>query len=516
MAASNKSTVLIVTTVLFFLIAAICGGGWYSVTNDYREDKAKMAKASTDLTTALNAAKLLDADIQELKTVLGHKDAAVGTVETGGAGTVIGGSLTDIATANAQGGSAKTVAEAIVALTEANRNHEATQTVKDTAIGASRREIEGLKATYQAQVDAADNEKKTAVLDKEAALKSKAEELRNKQALIDKVNKDLKTLESEFGEAKAAWVNERKKFESEVEQYNGQIDKLRDRLKTLTRVSFETPDGFVRWVDNSSRTVTINLGSADGLKVRTTFSVYKKDNNGVGRGAEDIKAQIEVTRIAGAHLAEAKIVSDDIYKPITKGDPIYTPLWSPGIQEKFAIVGLIDLDRDGIMDRDRFHDIVTSSGAVLTHEVLDDGKRVIFQRYPEEWVEWVEDGPQLSSQTKYLIIADIPDPSLAVQKDDKEKREAIGGHLKLMREEAKRLGVEEIRLNDFLSYIGYKPERSLYVPGATDRPNKLNAGAASATADGGTGNRASAGTVSGLYEKSKKLKPMSGNNSGSK
>ena len=516
MAASNKPTGLIVTCIVFFLIAAICGGGWYSVTNEYRERQAVMAKAGTDLSDEKKARALLETDIVELKDVIGHKVAVVGSKETGGDGTVIGETQKNIAAANGQGGSAKTIVEAVAALGDSNRKHEAELILKDTAIGSTRREIEALKDKYQKDVDTAQAEKDTAVKDKQAALKSKAEEVSSKQAQVDKLSKELKAREAEFEDAKVAWVNERKKFESEVEQYNGQIDKLRDRLKNLTRVSFEQPDGFIRGVDNSSRTVSINLGSADGLKVRTTFSVYKKDNNGVGRGAEDIKAQIEVTRIGGAHQAEAKIVSDDIYKPITKGDPIYTPLWSPGIHESFAIVGLVDLDRDGIMDRDRFHDIVTSSGASLSHEVLDDGKRVIYQHYPEEWVEWAEGGPQMSSQTKYLIIADIPDPSQAVQKDEKEKREQIAGQLKAMREEAKRLGIEEIRMNDFLAYIGYKPERSLFIPGATERPWNLKAGAASSGTSETVGDRSSGGSVSGLYMQSKKLKPQSGNNSGSK
>ena len=75
---------------------------------------------------------------------------------------------------------------------------------------------------------------------------------------------------------------------------------------------------------------------------------------------------------------------------------------------------------------------------------------------------------------------------------------------------------EEIRINDFLSYIGYKPERSLYIPGAMERPYNLKAGAASTGIDEKVGNRESAGSVSALYTKSKKLKPQSGNASGSK
>ena len=158
---------------------------------------------------------------------------------------------------------------------------------------------------------------------------------------------------------------------------------------------------------------SINLGEADGLRVRTTFSVYRKENNGVGRDAEDIKAQIEVIKVTGAHRAEARILEDDIYQPITKGDPIYTPLWSPGITEKFVVVGTVDLDRDGIPDRERFHDIVASAGGVITHEVLDDGRRIRYTKFPGEWAEWAENDPQVESDVKYFVIANIPDPALA-------------------------------------------------------------------------------------------------------
>lgn len=518
MAASNKSTGLIVTTVIFALTAIICGAGWYMTFDEARQQQKTWAKASDDLKKEQNASKELDTQVQALKDVIGHKNQTVGTADQAADDTtVVGNSKKDIATLNGQVGMATTYKDGVQSVVAKQGQLESDIKTKDAAIDDTNKKINALEAEYQKRVDGATAARDQAVKDKEDALKSKAEEVKAKQAQIDKLNKDLKAIQAEYDEAKAGWENEKKKFETEVEQYNASIDRLRDKLKNLTRVSFETPDGHVRWVDNTARSVSLDIGSADGLRVRTTFSVYRKDNNGMARGKEDIKAQIEVTKITGAHQAEARILEDDIYSPITKGDPIYTPLWSPGRPEVFAIVGNVDLDRDGIPDRERFRDIITSTGATLAHEVLDDGKRLVYQRYPDEFIEWSEEtGPSLDSQVKYLIIADIPDPSKEVIKDKEEAAKAVNAKLKAMRDEARRIGIDEIRMSDFLSYIGFIPERRLFVPGTVERPFNLKNGAASAGVDEGGGDRTAAGAVSELYTKSKRMKAQQSDNSGNK
>jgi hypothetical protein len=301
-------------------------------------------------------------------------------------------------------------------------------------------------------------------------------------------------------------------------QWEGQVDFLRDKLKNLTKVSFERPDGLVSWVDNSAGLVWVNIGAQDGLKIRTTFSVYKKSHHGVGHGAdaEDIKGQLEITRIIGANTAEARILGDDIYDPIAKGDPIYTPLWSPGRVEKFAIIGIIDLDQDGIEDREQFHELVQDVGAKINHEVLDDGSRIRYPRYPGAFELWEEGGPQLDSDTKYVIKANIPDVSLAALEEEKKKRLKISKQLKTMRDEARRLGIEEINLNDFLAYIGYRPQQRIYIPGVVDRPFNLRSGAHSVTTNETIGNRSSSGQVSKKFGTGRRLKPgpSSGQTSG--
>ena len=183
----------------------------------------------------------------------------------------------------------------------------------------------------------------------------------------------------------------------------------------MKQQSFEVADGIIRWVENSNGMVYINLGSDDKLKERTTFSVYAKDSSGIGKGQEDIKGSIEVVRIIDAHTAAAKIVDEDLYRPMAQGDQIYSPLWTAGRAERFSFVGAMDLDNDGRSDRGLLHQIVATAGAEIDNEVDDEGNRI-----PP-----VEEGGAITERTKFLVLGDIPDMSKLSRPEDKERRRGL-------------------------------------------------------------------------------------------
>lgn len=506
MAAGNKSVGLQITLAIFAMLAVL---GWVLFYMQFRElsDKqASFSKAQDDLKTVENVSRQQDADIQQLNAMIGHPNLPVGAVTDNAPGTVLGGANLDLNKVSAL--SNRNFSSAIDSLNSqiTTLESQVQQLGNDNSTGI--KTVVGLQQVYQLQVDSNVAAKNTAVKDKLDAITSKDEAVRAKQVLLDEVTRSYNDLQVEYDDSKAAWDDEKEVFGIKLTQLNRQVDDLREKLKNVTRVSFEREDGVVRWVDNTAGMVWVNLGSDDGLKVKTTFSVYKKDHHGVGsRGAEDIKGQIEITRIMSGHSSEARILNDELYDPIAKGDPIYTPLWSPGRTEKFAIVGVVDLDQDGIFDRQRFHDMLSDVGAVLNHEIDDDGKRVRFTKFPNEWIEWNEGDAEMDSDTKYLIKADIPDPASAVLEVDKEKRLRMSAQLDRMRDEARRLGVEEINLSDFLAYIGYRPLRRLYIPGVVERPFNLRSGAASVTTNEAVGDRSASNAVSGIFGPSKRLKP---------
>ena len=506
MAASNKSVGLQISFGIVALLTIILGVGWYLTYRDFQDNLAELAEAQTKLTNEQTVSRDLDNDLEVLKGMTGHEFPEVGNPQDAGANTVLGGIQGDLAKVpDLQTG---TYSAAVAFLNQRLDDVGSERDTKSQELSDANKKISELRGEYQTMVDQHKEAREAAERDNQDLIRSKDEEVRNKQAQIDDLRRSLNDLQVEYDDARAAWDTERKKFQSDQEQLIAQVDNLREKLKDATRVSFERADGLVRWVDNTAGLVWINLGSDDGLKTRTTFSVYRKGHHGVGGGdAEDIKGSIEITRIMGGHSAEGRIVSEDIYDPISKGDPVYTPLWSPGRREKFAVVGLIDLDQDGILDRQRFHDLVADAGASLVHEVTDDGTRIRFTRFPNEWLDWSEGDPELDSDTKYLILADIPDPALAVREEDKEIRTRIAGQLDRFRDEARRLGIEEINLSDFLAYIGYRPSRRLFIPGVVERPYNLMSGAASVTTNEFVGNRAAAGSTSALFGRSRRLKP---------
>ncbi len=358
-------------------------------------------------------------------------------------------------------------------------------------------QIESLKTTYQTQVD----EHRTERTKVEQARQTEEQE---HQKTLQTINQQLQETTNNYNQlrlaknqAEQAHQQEVAKMKEENERLVNINNRLRDKIENATRTTFERADGMVRWVDNSSHLVWINLGSADNLTVRTNFSVYQKKNRGVGRdsdpatlkGPEDMKGAIEVTRILQPHLAEARILDEDYYAPIAVGDPIYTPIWSPNQKESFAFVGLIDMDGDGRSDRDLLHDVLSAAGAKVQVEVDDKGVRT---------------GGSIDENTKFLVVGEIPTLEDLTDQDEKQAALDIQAQRKDLIKEARDQGVRVVKLNDFLAFIGYTPRQRVFRPG-DQRPYTLRNGSQSMATGQTVGGRESAGQTSGFYSRSKRL-----------
>jgi hypothetical protein len=215
-----------------------------------------------------------------------------------------------------------------------------------------------------------------------------------------------------------------------------------------------------------------------------------RDSESTLKGPEDLKGAIEVTRVLGPHLAEARILDENYFEPIAIEDPIYTPVWGANQSESFAFIGLIDLDDDGRSDREYLHDVLASVGAKIQTEVDDDGNRT---------------GSPINERTKFLVVGEIP--ALEDQSDN-EVKDAINrmhDHLNDLKTEAREQGVRIVTLNDFLAFMGVKPRQRVFRPG-DNRPFTLKAGAQStSTSDTIGSSRVSSGQTSGLYSKSRRI-----------
>ena len=120
---------------------------------------------------------------------------------------------------------------------------------------------------------------------------------------------------------------------------------------------------------------------------------------------------------------------------------MFSPIWSVGHAEHFALVGLVDLNGDGRSDIEGFRRYVQESGSRVSVWVDDAGER---------------NGGAVDMRVKYLVVGRTPSPDSARSDTQRAAYNRLVGHLTAMREEAYDHGVRVIRLNDFLAYIGYR------------------------------------------------------------
>jgi hypothetical protein len=488
---SNKPGAVHYSLIFFVMMTIVLAVTTYMFHRDYSDATVETKKAKDEASTANTALAKTDADVQELRKALGK----TGQPQVYDAGnqdnpqTVIGDLRREM---RDQGPLAEqTYAGTLLKLRAALNEAIAERDSKIAELNTRERELLAVQSRYQTQTDDHQKKYRDSEGEKRKVISERDELLQAKDREIAELRGQYNQVQVELEQVKEAGEQERMKAQNEVDKLVAINNKLRDELDEIKKESFEVADGTVRRVDNVSRIVWLDLGDADFLKPRMTFSVYAKDTPGVARTPADVKGKLEVTRIIDAHLSEAKIIDEDIYRPMAPGDFVYTPLWSPGRAEKFAIVGSIDLDADGQDDRTLFRQEMAVRGAEIVDEVDGEGNRP---------------SPNINETTKYVIMASLPDPSETSDPEEQERMKTVLKHADDMRKEARLYGVRIIPLSAFLDFIGYKPKRRLFRPG---EPYTLKSGAASVGIDATATDRISTGPVSGSYSRGKGLPPQS-------
>lgn len=352
----------------------------------------------------------------------------------------------------------------------------------------ARDEMLALQKQAQGRVDGHDVSQKNSEQQLQKVTQTKDEEVQEKDKRITALEEDLRREQVEKEQVRENAVRTEKQLRTDLDSLTRVVTAQKQRLEDVLKTSFEVADGEIVSMDANLDIVFVNLGSLDNLRPQVSFSIYSRDHRGIGREARDIKASVEVTRILGPHLAEAKILKQDRTRPISAGDPIYSPIWAGGRAEYFAFVGLIDFDKDGKSDRDTLHRLLTGAGAQIELEVSDDGARE-----PAD--------AKLTEKTKFLVLGDVPEPSRFAAGDERRaKIEEIMKQRNALITEANITGVRVVSLSDFMAYMGFQSQLRTYIPGQVDRFTlKQGARGQAVRTDDATGQ------TSKLFEKLRKI-----------
>ncbi|MGQ9574009.1 MAG: hypothetical protein ACUVUC_01700 [Thermoguttaceae bacterium] len=302
----------------------------------------------------------------------------------------------------------------------------------------------------------------TQLQNQQAAAKA-AEDPLNKRAAD--AERDRADLQAQFARERARLTSERDQFAKQLQEVSKQseeklnslqatLDKgtthirrleiqvkdLRQQVGEFKGEKFERPLGRIISVNQAQRTAYINLGQADQLNPLTTFTVYDADTTDVLRS--QTKANLEVTRVLGPHMAEARIFDDKPGNPVLKDDVIYTSVWRPGQRVHYALNGVvIDIDGDGQSDLDLIRTLIRMNGGLIDL-ICEGGKRQ----------------GEMTTRTDYLVRGTPPD-----EKTASGVRQAYVDTLT----EAERLLVKQMDLKDLLARMGWRKETRVQQYGPT-------------------------------------------------
>lgn len=515
MASSSKPTGVHYALVVFVLLTIVCGLGWllaYKGNGSIGELKGQLASQTDKATKADQALKQTLDELEQLKKKLGSGFEKVGN-DPNNATTVLGDMELQMRNFGA-GLQSQTLIDLIAKMAEALRNANEANSARQQQIAAELQTFNREKEALNAQLAAEKKGREQADKGKQDADTQHAEWSQKKEQDLADMRKARETIEQLYDEYRETVEKAKKQSDLRIANLIRINNQLREDNERVTRSTFENSDGNIVFIDPVSKRVWINLGSVDGLRPRTTFSVYKKDHSGVGRGSrpheigpEDIKGSIEVMKIVGPHEAVARITDEDLYNPIGRDDPIFSPLWSPGRGEAFSVIGILDLDGDGRDDRDLFRELIAAAGATVDNEVDDNGVLYVNGEVDPE------NKPKLSEKTKFLVKGNVPDLSSTSDGDRIAVLQKINGLQQEMTNQARERAIRVVSLSDFLSFMGYRTQRRLFVPGG-ETTYTLKDGARGPMTEKSKRSRSSGGDTSGVYSDDPLLKPKTVPNSG--
>ncbi|MCS6851881.1 MAG: hypothetical protein NZ700_12020 [Gemmataceae bacterium] len=334
----------------------------------------------------------------------------------------------------------------------------------DAARQAAEKKALDDKVDFEKKVD-----EKTEELKKVLAERSKAFE----KAVADAkaAEERLEALTREFEEFKAKAAKEREQLVKEKKDLEAKAQKLEANIGKIDLLDYDQPKGKILSVDRDGTMAYIDLGSADNVKPKLTFSIF---GSAPGKPGSVRKGALEVVQVLGQHLSLARITDNynldlgslraamELLKkhggvdpkaadrvienlenvqvnqrrtPIISGDLLYNAAWSPTLREHVAIAGLIDLTGDGLDNSDVLKRDLEAQG-IIVDAYLDPRDGTVH-------------GPGISRQTNYLILGETIHPS----------------RMKELVDQATELGVTQVTARRFLALIGYRLPRRGSLPG---------------------------------------------------
>jgi hypothetical protein len=302
-----------------------------------------------------------------------------------------------------------------------------------------RKDLEAANQIAQSKVQTVEQSRDEVQADHMAEL-TKHEE--DRRGLINRLD-ELQTRNQEQATQINTLTNELAQLRQETETARNnllaQYRQVREQLELKNDNTLAQANGRINFVDYTRDEVRTTLGRRDGAREQMVFSVF--DKAAPGLPTDKPKATIELIRVGDAESIGRITKKMDTVNPIRYGDQVYSPAFG---KQTFALIGKIDVDRDGKDDRDNLKRMILAAGGEVAFDLPPPGAGTRSGELTPD-IDWyvLDDRGAFRPGTEANAGASAEEEA----KFQKEQSAALT--------EARLAGIRPIRISRLLDYLGY-------------------------------------------------------------
>ena len=241
-----------------------------------------------------------------------------------------------------------------------------------------------------------------------------------------------------------------------IEDLRNQVIYFRE-MTEKTETTLDKKDGTLTFVDYGRGEVRTDLTRTQGAREQMVFSIF--DKNASGLPSDKPKGTIELIQVGSTGSVGRIVKTERSVDPFREGDQVYSPAWDSGDPKQFALIGKIDMDRDGRDDRDDLKRMIRASGGTVVYDLPPDGVG--------------QETGNLSARIAWYVLDERDPFHPSTQRESKTVSEDHSVYLNKKTEAIKTARADGIRpklIQNLLSELGYAYGSS--VPGRVEATNR--------------------------------------------
>jgi hypothetical protein len=305
-----------------------------------------------------------------------------------------------------------------------------------------RKNLESTTSIAKQQIDVQAKNASDSKADLEAEHNKHESERQTLLTKVDQLQTDNNDKATKIANLETQLKQQKEDSDRKIDLANSIIREQRDVLDKSENV-LDKPDGYITYVDLDRREVQVNITRRQGARPQMKMTIFDAGSPGVP--TETPKGNIQLTQVGDQYsVGRIDRVASTI-NPIRVGDIVYSPAWSPEEPMRFALIGKIDVNRDGKDDRQDLKKMIEDAGGVVDYDLPPPG----FGN---------ESGKLTARVSWYVVDEREPLRQLFAAKSDRAVAEQAKFEQKkgLVIKQARAEGIRPMPIQRLLAYLGYE------------------------------------------------------------